>query len=125
MVAARRNVVSVVAAVSASLTLACSTKEPVRAPAAARRTDTQRMADTLAVLSARALADPMSNPFLNHARAQHLRVSIAAEGGGPSTFNTQHWLADELLKAGETREAIGEDIEPRLRHLLKLDKEKA
>jgi hypothetical protein len=66
------------------------------------------MADTLAVLSAKALAEPMSNPFLNHARAQSLRVTIAAEGGGPRTFNTRHWLADELLKAGETREAMGE-----------------
>jgi len=94
--------------VSVSLTLACGTQEPARAPVTARRTDTQRMADTLAILAAKALTDPMSNPFLNHARAQHLRVSIAAEGGGPSTFNTRQWLADELLKAGETREAIGE-----------------
>ena len=93
---------------SVSLTLACGTQEPARAPVTARRTDTQRMADTLAILAAKALTDPMSNPFLNHARAQHLRVSIAAEGGGPSTFNTRQWLADELLKAGETREAIGE-----------------
>ena len=35
-------------------------------------------------------------------------MSIAAAGGGPRTFNTRHWVADELLKAGETREAIGE-----------------
>jgi len=103
-----RGIGRAVAAVSVCLTFACGTKEPVRAPAAARRTDTQRMADTLGILAAKALTDPMSNPFLNHARAQHLRVSIAAEGGGPSTFNTRQWLADELLKAGETREAIGE-----------------
>ena len=93
---------------SVSITLACSTQEAARVSAPARRADTQRMADTLAILNARALADPMTNPFLNHARAQHLRVSIAAEGGGPSTFNTRNWLADELLKAGETRDAIGE-----------------
>ena len=93
---------------SVCLTLACSVKEAPRVPTAVRRTDTQRMADTLAILSARAVAEPMSNPFLNHARAQHLRVSIAAEGGGPSTFNTRNWLADEVLKAGETREAIAE-----------------
>src|SRR4029079_14208756 len=101
----RRVIVPTIASVAVSLTLACATKEPARTPVVARRTDTQRMADTLAVLSARALTDPMSNPFLNHARAQHLRVSIAAEGGGPETFNTRNWLADELLKAGETREA--------------------
>ena len=108
MVAVRRNVVSVVAAVSVGASLACGPSEPAHARAAPRRTDTQRMADTLAILSARAVTEPMSNPFLNHARAQRLRVSIAAEGGGPETFNTRHWLADELLKAGETREAIGE-----------------
>jgi len=99
---------SVVAAVSVGASLACGPSEPAHARAAPRRTDTQRMADTLAILSARAVTEPMSNPFLNHARAQRLRVSIAAEGGGPETFNTRHWLADELLKAGETREAIGE-----------------
>jgi len=108
MVAVRRNVVSVIAAVSVSVSLACDTQQPAQARPVARRSDTQRMADTLAVLSARALDDPMSNPFLNHARAQSLRVSIAAAGGGPQTFNMRHWLADELLKAGETREAIGE-----------------
>ena len=103
-----RQVISVVAAVSVGASLACGPSEPAHARAAPRRTDTQRMADTLAILSARAVTEPMSNPFLNHARAQRLRVSIAAEGGGPETFNTRHWLADELLKGGETREAIGE-----------------
>ena len=92
---------SVVAAVGVGASLACGASEPAHARAAPRRTDTQRMADTLAVLSAKALAEPMSNPFLNHARAQSLRVSIAAEGGGPATFNTRHWLADELLNLDE------------------------
>ena len=108
MVALRRNLVSVVAAACVSVSLACETRQPAHAGTAPRRDDTARMADTLAMLSARALAEPMSNPFLNHARAQRLRVSIAAEGGGARTFNTRHWLADELLKAGETREAISE-----------------
>ena len=88
MVAVRRNLVSVIAAVSVGLSLACDTQQPAHARAVPLRTDTRRMADTLAVLSAKALAEPMSNPFLNHARAQSLRVTIAAEGGGPA--NLQH-----------------------------------
>jgi hypothetical protein len=66
------------------------------------------MADTLAILAAKARAEPMSNPFLNSERAQSLRVRIAALGGGAAAFNTRNWLADELLKAGQTRDAIAE-----------------
>ena len=99
-------------ALAVGAALACGERAP---PAAARpsssppptRDGTARMADTLAVLAAEALGNPMANPFLNRERATVLRGRAAFQEGGDA-LNTRHWMADELLKAGRTREAIAE-----------------
>ncbi len=72
---------------------------------AVRRDGTKEMADTLASVYARALADPQRNPFLNVKRAEAL-ASLAANQGGPDGLQGQFLLAQEQLLAGQTREAI-------------------
>jgi len=66
---------------------------------------TARMADTLARIYASAIADPTSNPFLNRERAAALR-SIVAQQTGLGALQPRFLLAQELVLAGETREAI-------------------
>jgi hypothetical protein len=71
------------------------------------RDGTARMADTLAVLTARALANPTANRFLNRERAEALQALIARQSGA-DVLSGRYLLAEERLKAGQTREAIEE-----------------
>lgn len=103
----------VVLAVAVSAALGCDNEKAMPASAAAppakpRLSDgTARMADTLAAIAARSRADPIANPFLNRERAAAIRAAVLGQVGAQA-FNNRHWMADELLKAGETREAIAE-----------------
>jgi tetratricopeptide (TPR) repeat protein len=83
--------------------LACSPDE--RLPRA--RDGTARMADTLAVIYAEALANPADNRFLNRERAEALQA-MAARQTGAEAIETRYRLAWERLMAGQTREAIAE-----------------
>lgn len=65
---------------------------------------TRRMADTLAALHARELAEPQRNPFANRARADFIQAQLAAERS--SDPQARYLLAQERLAAGQTREAI-------------------
>jgi hypothetical protein len=65
------------------------------------------MADTLAAVVARALADPDRYPFLNRARADSLAAGLGRLSGAEA-INTRFLLAQERLYAGQTREAIAE-----------------
>src|SRR5689334_6239528 len=65
------------------------------------------MADTLAAIATRVRASSQPNPFLNRERVASLRGMIAFRTGR-ETFSYRNWIADELLKAGQTREAIDE-----------------
>jgi hypothetical protein len=69
------------------------------------RTGTQIMADTLRVLTEQALADPMRFPYLNRRRAEVLDRAIA-QGRRPATPSNRLQVAQERLRAGQTREAI-------------------
>lgn len=65
------------------------------------------MADTLSVINAQSLANPEGNIFLNRERADELQALIAGLSG-TDALNKRHWMAEERLKAGQTREAITE-----------------
>lgn len=73
----------------------------------ASRGGTARMADTLAALVVRARANSATNPFLNGERAAAIQATLAGQTGYQA-LNSRHQLADELLRAGRTREAIAE-----------------
>jgi hypothetical protein len=94
-------------ALAITLAAGCGSGSATPAPDAPPRDGTARMADTLAVLVARGLADPMGNPFLNRERAAALR-GRATWLTGADAMNARHQMADELLRAGETRQAIAE-----------------
>lgn len=68
---------------------------------------TVAMADTLARMYAQALVDPRRNAFLNGERATALRAVVARESG-PAALQMRFLLGQELLLAGQTREAIAE-----------------
>jgi hypothetical protein len=72
---------------------------------AATRDGTALMADTLARIYARAVADPARNPFLNRERVAALRA-VVAQQAGLGALQPRFLLAQELVLAGETREAI-------------------
>jgi hypothetical protein len=50
-------------------------------PSAPSRDGTARMADTLAVISAQARANPLANPFLSRERAEVLQAMLARQVG--------------------------------------------
>lgn len=85
--------------------LGCDQEE--RSPPPDPRDGTARMADTLAFIYAQALAEPKSNPFLNRERADAIQALVARQTGFQA-LNNRHALAEERLKAGQTREAIAE-----------------
>jgi len=68
---------------------------------------TARMADTLATLYAEAVANPMSNQFLNRQRADTIFARLAGMSGAEA-LNARYLLGLERLQAGQTREAIAE-----------------
>ena len=114
MVALRSWATAVVMAVAGSGGVGCD--RPARATPAGDaedrtstrpRSGTERMADTLAVISAQSLANPSGNPFLNRERADAIQAMIAMQKGY-ETLNSRHQLAEERLRAGQTREAIAE-----------------
>jgi len=100
------------AAFALGVALACSERQaapahvttPVRADA---RSGTQRMADTLAVLATAARANSQPGPFFNRERVAVLKRMIAAQSGADA-FASRNWMADEMIKAGQTREGIAE-----------------
>ncbi len=67
--------------------------------------ETQRMADTLAAIYARAIAKPEANPFLNRERAAAVERELTGLTG-QQTLEPRFRLAEERLKAGRTQEAI-------------------
>ncbi|MGH7638644.1 MAG: FG-GAP-like repeat-containing protein [Gemmatimonadaceae bacterium] len=77
------------------------------AHAAPSKDGTAMMADTLAHLSGQALFNPMQNPFMNGARARYMRARLSRQIG-KAVFQARFLYANELLLAGETREAIAE-----------------
>jgi hypothetical protein len=76
-------------------------------PTARIPSGTARMADTLAVLIAQALANPSANPFLSRERADAFQAEIAGRTG-VDAFGLRFQLIHERLRAGQTREAIEE-----------------
>ena len=91
----------------ALLATACgeSKSPPVAAPARTVQGSTARMADTLAAIYARAIADPMSNPFLNRERAGAIEKELRGLTGSPA-MDARFRLAEERLKSGRTQDAI-------------------
>jgi hypothetical protein len=90
----------------AFLLLALSAAACGRSPRAARD-GTSAMADTLAAIRARALADPQSDPFENRARADALQRIVSTQSG-PMALQNRYLLAQERLLAGQSREAIAQ-----------------
>lgn len=91
-------------AVVTLISLGCGGRDTAAAP---ERSATQRMADTLAAIHAASLRSAEPNLFLNRERVAAIRARIARQSGGEA-LNSRHWMADELLKAGEPRLAIAE-----------------
>jgi hypothetical protein len=81
----------------------CGAPEPAEPP----RSGTARMADSLAAVYARALANPMDNPFLSRERAEAIQATVARQPG-PAGFTNRMKLATARLAAGQAREAIAE-----------------
>ena len=90
-------------ALLAGAMLACAGEQQA---APAPRTGTERMADTGRPYR-QAVANPLGNPFLSRERADAIQTKIALQTG-PSDFNDRFRMAQERLKAGQTREAIAE-----------------
>jgi hypothetical protein len=65
------------------------------------------MADTLAAIYARALANLVANPFLSRERADMIQGALPRLSGAEA-FAGRYMLARERLNAGQTREAIAE-----------------
>ena len=89
---------------------ACSTSAPASKGTASSGPvsgETQRMADTLAAIYARAIAKPDANPFLNRERAAAIELELKGLSG-PQVLEPRFRLAEERLKAGRTQEAIDE-----------------
>ena len=86
-------------AVGAGIGAACD------APGEVPRDGTARMVDTLKVLYAQALAAPTDNAFLNRARADTIQARMAGQSASDARLS-QYSLAQERLRAGQTREAI-------------------
>src|SRR5690349_17555976 len=92
-----------------ALTAACAAPRRAAAPSAAparpadtRDEGTRRMAERLARLADNV---PPENFFVNSPRAERLRARLAAEGPSDAL---RLQLAQELLNAGKTEEAIAE-----------------
>ena len=111
-----RRVAVCAIALGMSASLACSA--PDHAPAAEGATTaaashrpvsagTARMADTLRIIAAQVLGNPEANPFLNRERADAIQAQLFGQTGY-AALNMRHRLADERLRAGQTREAIAE-----------------
>jgi hypothetical protein len=81
--------------------------------AAAPRSGTARMADTLKALYPQALANPLGNPFLSRQRADAIQSTITYSSGSRD-LDKRFRVAQERLMAGQTREAIA-DLEKLLR----------
>jgi hypothetical protein len=84
-----------------ALVVGCGDRPP------APRSETQRMVDTLAMLTRRAMADPMRFPYLNRRRAEVIDSALMREPR-LATLRSRFQLAQERLRAGKNREAIGD-----------------
>lgn len=69
---------------------------------------TKRMADTLAFLNARAVAQPERYEFLNRERVDALKTRMLFQQGRRPSLQERFTLAREKLLAGQTREAVDE-----------------
>lgn len=72
---------------------------------------TRRMVDTLAALYARAAAHPQGYEFLNRERIDAIRSDMIFQQGatgGTDALQTRFGLAQELVRAGDTRAALAE-----------------
>ena len=78
-----------------------------RPPAESPSDGTQRMADTLAKLYARAIAQPERYEFMNRQRADAVQAKLFQQGG-TAARSDQFELARQFLLAGKTRDAIAE-----------------
>jgi hypothetical protein len=76
-------------------------------PAPPAMDGTARMADTLAKLNARAVAEAIRNPFLNRERSAALHTMLAG-ASGRDRLEGRFALASELLMAGKNRAAIAQ-----------------
>src|SRR2546427_10169628 len=70
-----------------------------------RPAGTTRMVDTLAALYRNALAQYQRYPYLNRRRADAIEEMIKRQSGVEALRNL-YFLAQERLRAGQTREAI-------------------
>ena len=114
----RRARASLVASISAvvvlSATIACGRGEGNSATTTTpphvsnRAASTAQMADSLALATIRLTSDPTQNPFLNRQRADLIQARIVYESGAEA-LEDRLTLADERLRAGESRRAI-EDL---------------
>src|SRR5882762_7007759 len=93
---------ALVAAVLAIVTSGCGVGQAPSKPAAAKGSGAKRMAARLEEITNG--LDPSKNIFLNSQRAAALRAGIEKTPGQKMVL--QPVLADELLKAGRTEEAI-------------------
>ena len=97
----RRAVIALVVLLSA----ACSQSDSAKPAAVTVQGSTARMADTLAAIYARAVANPATNPFLNRERATAIEAEVRG-ATGDQAMDAQFRLAEERLKAGRTQDAI-------------------
>ncbi len=84
---------------------ACGTRGDAAPETVVFVSGTQRMADSLALLNARAIQMSDANPFLNRARAEALSAALAGQSG-VQAMETRFKLAEEHLKQGLTQQAI-------------------
>jgi hypothetical protein len=103
--------VGVVTAAIITAAIGCGAAES--RSAAAPRSGTARMADTLKALYTQALANPLGNPFLSRQRADAIQSTITYRSGSRD-LDKRFRVAQERLMAGQTREAIA-DLEKLLR----------
>jgi hypothetical protein len=90
-----------------SASLGCDQAKSSRTPEPDARSGTKRMADTLAAIYAQAVRSPEPNIFLNRERVAAIKARMTWQRGGQA-LNSRHWIAEELLRAGDTRESIAE-----------------
>jgi ASPIC and UnbV/FG-GAP-like repeat len=93
--------------------VACTSGEQPPAVAKVIPGGTARMADTLAAIYARSIANPDGNPFLNSERANALQAQLAGATGAQA-MELRFRLAEEQVKAGRTADAI-EQLETLIR----------
>lgn len=107
--AARNSVIVLLAGAIACGRAESNSAAVITPPNASNRAaSTVQMAESLAVATIRLTADPTQNPFLNRQRADLIQARIVYESGAEG-LEDRLTLADERLRAGDSRRAI-EDL---------------